>query len=102
MREKQKKHQKKAYTQEFIDSEIYSGIAQNFLSMFPFLKTEFKPLNESDLSNPEILQELFPGESETNTYKLRAVYEYQQAIKNINVQSPEIVSESKTQDNGEV
>jgi hypothetical protein len=81
-------------------SKVYKAV--NLVSIFPFLKTEFKTLNESDLSNPEILQELFPGESETNTYKLRAIYEYQQAIKNINVQSPEIVSESKTQDNGEV
>jgi len=51
--------------------------SKEFLKNYhPFLRNEFRQILSNELESEEVLKELF-GESETELYKLKAVYAYQ-------------------------
>lgn len=60
-----------------IMKELGKAHTKDFLKNYhPFLRDEFRTVLKSELESEEVLKELF-GESETEFYKLEAVYAYQ-------------------------
>jgi len=47
--------------------------------LFPFLQTDYRKLNKSELKNLKTLKELF-GDAETNLERLNIVFKYQSLI----------------------
>lgn len=49
---------------------------QHLLHFFPFLKKEFRTIEENEVNSEEVFKELFPDE-DIELYKLKAVAAYQ-------------------------
>ena len=47
------------------------------LHFFPFLKKEFRTLDKKEITSEETFKELFPEEKHFDSYKLKAIYEFQ-------------------------
>ncbi len=57
--------------------ELGKAHTKDFLKQYhPFLRNEFRIVLKSELKSEKVLKELF-GESETEFYKLQAVYAFQ-------------------------
>jgi len=67
---------------------------EHLLHFFPFLKTEFRKLEESELQSEETFKELFPNDV-VELWKLRTIYVYQQPELKVFVTSSEKQSTQK-------
>jgi hypothetical protein len=57
--------------------ELGKTHTKDFLKQYhPFLRSEFRTVLKNELKSEKVLKELF-GESETELYKLEAVYAFQ-------------------------
>lgn len=54
-----------------------SNYKQNLRRIHPFLRKDFRKLEESELKSEEVYKELFPNDKTIELYKLHAVYEIQ-------------------------
>lgn len=52
-------------------------IKEHLLHFFPFLKKEFRTLDKKEIISEKTFKELFPEEKHFDSYKLRAIYEFQ-------------------------
>lgn len=52
-------------------------IKEHLLHFFPFLKNEFRTLDKKEITSEETFKELFPEEKHFDSYKLKAIYEFQ-------------------------
>lgn len=80
-------------------------IKEHLLHFFPFLKKEFRTLDKKEITSEEIFKELFPEEKHFDSYKLKAIYEFQNCkdVKQYVVQNPEfVVATKKVKKNGKV
>jgi len=53
---------------------------EHLLHFFPFLRTDFRKLEESELQSEETFKELFPNDA-VELWKLRTIYVYQNSNK---------------------
>jgi len=70
---------------------------EHLLHFFPFLRTDFRKLEESELQSEETFKELFPNDV-VELWKLRTIYVYQQPEFKTFVVSGEQVKTAQTLD----
>ena len=75
---------------------------QHLLHFFPFLKKDFRTIEESEINSEETFKELFPDEP-IDLYKLKAVAAYQKSnIQTFVVTGKAIKSVQKLERNREI